>query len=270
MSIIDINRKIGEKIHQLRNSRNLSQKELAELLGISRPIITLIEKGKRFLTPEELLKLSEIFNISTNELINPKIKSEVILESAKGDDKTKPVSEESIRISVPQKNLKKFKEVLLYILNKVGAKPNIGETVLYKILFYVDFDYYERFEEQVIGATYIKNHHGPTPKEFNKIVEKMEKDKDLIRVKDKYFNYPRTKYLPLREPDLTVLNVREKELIDEVLNKLSDMNASQISEYSHNDVPWLTTNEGKIIPYESVFYRTTPYSVRNYGNEQDI
>lgn len=270
MIINNINKKIGEKIHQLRNSRNLSQKELAELLGISRPIITIIEKGKRFLTPEELLKLSEIFNISTNELINPKIKSEVVLESAKGDDKTKHISEESIRISVPQKNLKKFKEVLLYILNKVGAKPNIGETVLYKILFYVDFDYYERFEEQLIGATYIKNHHGPTPIEFAKIIEKMEKEKDLIRVKDKYFNYPQTKYLPLRDPDLTVLNVREKELIDEVLNKLSDMNASQISEYSHNDVPWLTTDEGKIIPYESVFYRTAPYSVRNYVDEQDI
>jgi len=265
MSVLDINKKIGQKIYRLRNSKNLSQKELAELLGISRPIITLIEKGQRFLTPEELLKLAKIFNISTNELINPKIKSEVILESDKDEKKTKSTSEESIRISVPQKKLKKFKEILLYILNKVGAKPNIGETVLYKILFYIDFDYYERFEEQLIGATYIKNHHGPTPKEFAKIVEKMEKDKDLIRVKDKYFNYPQTKYLPLREPDLMVLNGREKELIDEVLNKLSDMNAFRISEYSHNDVPWLTTDEGKVIPYESVFYRTAPYSVRNYS-----
>jgi len=270
MTVININEKIGEKIHQLRKSRNLSQRELAGLLGISRPIITLIEKGKRFLTPEELLKLSKIFNISTNELINPKIKSEVILESAESDEETKSRSKESIRISVPQKNLKKFKEVLLYILNKVGAKPNIGETVLYKILFYIDFDYYERFEEQLIGATYIKNHHGPTPKEFIKIVEKMENDKDLMRVKDNYFSYPQTKYLPLREPDLTVLNGREKELIDEVLNKLSDMNASQISEYSHNDVPWLTTDEGKVIPYESVFYRTAPYSVRNYVSEKYI
>jgi hypothetical protein len=41
------------------------------------------------------------------------------------------------------------------------------------------------------------------------------------------------------------------------------MNASQISEYSHGDVPWLTTDDKKIIDYEKVFYRTTPYSVRN-------
>ncbi len=258
----NVNKFIGQKLNQLRASRDVSQQKLADYLGISRPTITQIEKGERYLTPEEILKLSEFFNVSLSELINPKSKSEVILHN---EDST-PKAEESLRISVPQKNLKKFKEVLLYILNKVGAKPNIGETVLYKLLFYIDFDYYERYEEQLIGATYIKNHFGPTPKEFVKIVEKMEKDEELIRVKDKYFSHPQTKYLPLREPDLSIVTGREIELIDEVINKLSDMNAAQISEYSHNDVPWLTTDEGKIIPYESVFYRTPPYSVRNYSN----
>jgi hypothetical protein len=39
------------------------------------------------------------------------------------------------------------------------------------------------------------------------------------------------------------------------------MNAKQISDYSHGDVPWLTADDGGIIEYESVFYRTAPYSV---------
>lgn len=254
----NLNKIIGQKINRLRTSKSISQQKLAEQLGLSRPTITQIEKGERYLTPEEILKLTEIFNISASELINPRIKNEVVFEP----EAPKSLSEESIRISIPQKNLKKFKEVLLYILNKVGAKPNIGETVLYKLLFYIDFDYYERYEEQLIGATYIKNHYGPTPKEFTKIIEKMVNDRELVRVKDKYFTHPQTKYLPLREPDLSVLTGREKELIDDVLNRLSDMNAKQISEFSHNDVPWLTTDEGRVIPYESVFYRTTPYSVR--------
>jgi hypothetical protein len=45
------------------------------------------------------------------------------------------------------------------------------------------------------------------------------------------------------------------------------MNATQISDYSHNDVPWLTTEDGKVIDYESVFYRTAPYSVRDYRED---
>ena len=146
-----------------------------------------------------------------------------------------------VRINVPQKNIKKFKEVLLYILNKVGSKPNIGETVLYKILYFIDFDFYEKYEEQLIGATYIKNNYGPTPVEFRKIVEKMIDDGEIIKVQSTYFEYPQTKYLPVRKADLAKLKANEIELIDNILHRLSDMNASQISEYSHNDVPWLTT-----------------------------
>jgi uncharacterized phage-associated protein len=160
----------------------------------------------------------------------------------------------------------KFKEVLLYVLKQVGSKPNVGESVLYKLLYFIDFDYYEKYEEQLMGATYIKNRYGPTPKEFAKIVQQM-KNKDLIVVETKYFKYPQRKYLPLREPDLSVLNARELSTIDSVLEKLSNKNAADISLYSHNDVPWLTTQDANVIDYESVFYRTPAYSVRSYDEE---
>lgn len=185
---------------------------------------------------------------------------EVVLEKTM---EQKPKEKTGIRISVPQKNLEKFKEVLLYVLSKVGSKPNVGESVLYKLLYFIDFNYYEKYEEQLIGATYIKNHYGPTPTEFIKIVEDME-GKDLKKVQDSYFQYPQTKYLPLRKPDLSKINAQEQKVIDDVINSsLADMNATQISEYSHNDVPWQTTEEGAVIDYESVFYRAPPYSVRD-------
>ncbi|MCK4673622.1 SocA family protein, partial [candidate division WOR-3 bacterium] len=187
----------------------------------------------------------------------------VIIREAKETYKSKP----QIRINLPQKNLNKFKEVLLYILNKVGSKPNIGETVIYKLLYFIDFDYYEKYEDQLIGAAYLKNNYGPTPIEFRKVVEKMIKNREIIKVKNKYFVYPQTKYLPLRKPDLSELKATEIEIINNVLNRFSDMNAIQISEYSHNDVPWLTTENGETIEYESVFYRTAPYSVRIYSED---
>jgi uncharacterized phage-associated protein len=153
-------------------------------------------------------------------------------------------------------------------LKQVGSKPNIGESVLYKLLYFIDFDYYEKHEEQLIGATYIKNHYGPTPVEFAKIVQQME-GKDLAKVETKYFKYPQTKYLPCREPDLSKLTGEELETINQVLKRLSDMNANEISAYSHFDVPWLTTEDGEAIDYESVFYRTPAYSVRSY-DDKDI
>jgi len=178
--------------------------------------------------------------------------------------KTEDIKKSGIRISVPQKNLKKFKEVLIYILEKVGSRPNVGETVLYKLLYFIDFNFYEKYEEHMTGATYIKNHHGPTPKEFKKAINQME-GKEIEKVESIYFQYPQTKYLPLRKADITLLKAHEKEIIDDVLNSLSNMNAYQISDYSHNDVPWQTAEDGKIIDYESVFYRTQAYSVRSYN-----
>ncbi len=259
-------KKLGLKIKNIREHLGLSQDKISELLGINRVAISQIENGARKITAAEIAKLSKIFNIPSDILLDLEKDIEVVLESQK---LTVQKKQEEIRISVPLKNLKKFKEVLLYILNKVGSKPNIGESVLYKLLYFIDFNFYEKYEEQLMGATYIKNNYGPTPKEFIKIVEEMEKKEELEKIKTKYYQYPQRKYLPLREPDLTIFNAIELKIIDEVLDKLSDMTAAQISEYSHNDVPWLTTDEGDIIDYESVFYRTAPYSKRSYS-EEDI
>ena len=253
----------GKRIKELREQSGISQQRLAEFLNIPRPAISQIESGERKISAEELKKLSDIFCIPLDSLLNLEKAPEIILEEAKKRERIKP----QVRISVPQKNLAKFKEVLLYILNKVGSKPNIGETVIYKLLYFIDFDFYEKYEEQLIGATYMKNKYGPTPVEFKKIVDKMSKDKEIEKVKSCFFAYPQTKYLPLRKPDLSKLKANEIKVIDDVLNKLSDMNAAQISDYSHNDVPWLTTENGKVIEYESVFYRTHPYSLREYGED---
>ena len=256
-------KKLSKKIKTIREKLGFSQETLAKELGISRVAISQIENGDRKISAEEIAKLSRVFNVPTDILLNLDKDIEVILEK---NNKHKPKKKTGIRISVPQKNLEKFKEILLYILSKIGSKPNVGESVLYKLLYFIDFNYYEKYEEQLIGATYIKNHYGPTPTEFIKIVEDME-GKDLAKIQDNYFQYPQTKYLPLRKPDLTKINAQEQKVIDDVLNTLSDMNATQISDYSHNDIPWQTTEDGAVIDYESVFYRTPPYSVRDYSDE---
>lgn len=216
------NKKLGSRIKELREKAGLSQAQLSNLLSVSRVSLSQIENGERKLTAEETNKLAKIFNISCDVLLDPKRDVQVVLEKKA---KYTATPKASIRISVPQRNVAKFKEVLLYILNKVGSKPNIGETVVYKLLYFIDFNYYEKYEEQLIGATYIKNNYGPTPMEFREIVSKME-GKELTKVSEKYFHYPQTKYLPLREANLSGFNANEKEIIDDVINKLSGMNAT--------------------------------------------
>src|SRR3989338_7279605 len=258
---------------ELRKSNGISQAFVAEKIGVSRASYIEIEKGAKELTLSQANKIAEIFNVSLDELISgktmPAIK--VFLQDKAGraskDIARHDFAKSEIRIDVPQKNLKKFKEVVLYILEKVGSKSNVGMTVLYKLLYFIDFDYYEKFEEQLIGATYIKNHFGPTPVEFKKIVELMESKGELETVKSKYFQHEQTKYLPRRESDISVLSAREIKHIDEVLARLSDKNAKELSDYSHKDIPWLGTKDGEVIKYEAVFYRTPETSVRIYADD---
>ena len=262
-------KKLGTKIKTIREYLDLSQEKLAKPLNMSRVTLSQIENGERKLTAEEIANIAKIFNITTDVLLDLKKDVEVILEKPKQTNMKKITG---IRINVPRKRVAKFKEVLLYILNKVGSKPNVGEAVLFKLLYFIDFNYYEKYEEQLTGATYIKNTYGPTPKEFIKIVKEMEENGEVVKIENKYFKYPQRKYLPVRKAKIEVINENgnETEIIDNVLDNLADKNANELTEYSHNDVPWITTEDGRIIDYESVFYRTMPYSVRSYENEQDI
>jgi transcriptional regulator with XRE-family HTH domain len=254
---------IGAVIKQFRTKAEMSQQELAGRMSIPRVSLTQIENDLRGVSSDEIVKLADIFQVSADVLLGLAAMPQVRLEEGSVMNK----KTETVRVSVPQKNVAKFREVLLYILKMVGGRPNIGETALYKLMYFIDFNYYEKYEEQLVGATYIKNKYGPTPVEFAKIVEKMISGKEIIKVSNKYFGHDQKKYLALREPDLAVLSAREKEVIDTVLcSSLAEKNAKDLSDYSHQDVPWLTAEEGKPIDYESVFYRTAPYSVREHGD----
>ncbi|MCD6232799.1 DUF4065 domain-containing protein [bacterium] len=256
---------LHNKIKALRKQNGFSQEYIADKLKLSRPTYIQIEKGEREITISEAKKLASIFGLSLEDFLRKEISKQpkVVLEA----EAKKGQKESGVRIIMPRANVKKFKEVLLYVLSKVGAKPNIGETALYKLLYFIDFDFYEKFEAQLTGARYIKNHYGPTPVEFKKVIENMEQKGEIERVKSRYFQYDQKKYLPRREPDLSNLSAKEIKHIDEVLARLSDKNANELTEYSHSDVPWRVHKNGEIISYESVFYRDQDHSVRNYEDE---
>ena len=257
---------MGQYIQGLRKAHKFSQQDVAKKLKLSRPTYIQIENNNREISLEDAKQLAALFNLSIDDFIRQISPSEISVTIVK-DKKFVQNEKPTLRINVPQRNIKKLKEVLLYILEKVGSKSNVGMTVLYKLLYFIDFDFYEKYEEQLIGATYIKNHFGPTPVEFKKVIDDMKKKDEIEEVKSHYFKYDQTKYLPHRKADLSVLTAIEKELIDDVLMRLSDKTAKELSDYSHKDVPWLTTEVNQPIDYESVFYRTEQTSVRPYSED---
>jgi uncharacterized phage-associated protein len=123
------------------------------------------------------------------------------------------------------------------------------------------------YEEHLTGAKYRKLPYGPVPQNMDTIINQMIEKGQLQRVKTEYHGFPQTRYLPLIKASLTEMKASEKEIIDRVIEQLSDWSAAAISNYSHKDIPWLASKEGEEINYELAFYREAPFSIRNYGNE---
>ena len=251
-------------LKKIRQQQDLSQEFLAEKINVSRPTYAQIESGARDMSVKEAQKLAQFFGLSLEDFLAGKktLTPKVKLGKSK-KIKTKKIES---RISVPGEKVEKFKEALLYILERIGARPNIGEAVVCKLMYFIDFDYYEKFEEQLIGAKYIKNHFGPTPVAFPKIITQMEKDGDLTHVTKKYFQHDQKKYLPRRSADLSNFSAQEKELIDWEIERFKDFNATKMRDYSHKDVPWIGADDLQPINYEAVFSRTDEFSVRRYDD----
>jgi len=161
-------------------------------------------------------------------------------------------------------NVEKYKQVLHYIIGSIGSLGNIGKTVLYKILYFCDFDFYELYEAPLTGEIYRKIERGPAPCNFGTVAKCLEQEGKIKTKKVRYKGYPQQKFISLKRPSTDLISKTERELIDAVIQKLSHMNATQISRFSHKDLPWRATADGEIIDYELVFYRTPEFSVRKY------
>lgn len=124
----------------------MTQAYLASDLGLSRPTYMQIERGGWELTIREAKKLAGIFALSLEDFWAGREAKHTVKLTKPSVRKT-----DALKIRVTEKNLDRFKQVLLYVLNKVGGKPNVGETVLHKLLYFIDFDYYEKVEENLTG-----------------------------------------------------------------------------------------------------------------------
>lgn len=85
--------RLGETIYKLRTEKNLSQGDLAEMLDVSRQSISKWENNSAVPDLEKIIKLSEIFKVSLDELVKgeegtkeipPEVRTEVVYEKHAG------------------------------------------------------------------------------------------------------------------------------------------------------------------------------------------
>jgi len=149
-------KEIGKIIKKNRMQLNLTQDKLAKMTGLQRTAITQIEAGRRDISSSELSIFKGIFDISLDELLfKPDIEH----------------SHKKNNYGEPEFNKSKFIQLFLYILDNCGSRINVGKTVIYKLFYFMDFDFYELYEDHLTGEAYRKIHHGPAPCHFSEIAD---------------------------------------------------------------------------------------------------
>lgn len=219
-----------ELITKLRKSTGVSQEELAQALGISRPTLVAIEKGKADITLTQLKKLAEFFDIPV----------EIIMDEEMKDSQKVEMQEHS------KKSFQRFLNLILECI-KHGADDDgkITKTKLAKLVYLCDFASYYKFLKPISGFEYKRLQLGPVPIEFFDIIDTSE----AIGVEKS----DKAMMISLAEqPDDSVFSKEELELIKEICKKWKPAKTQEIVDFTHKQTPWAICREREVIPYELI------------------
>lgn len=144
---------------------------------------------------------------------------------------------------------------------KSGGKIR-GKKKLAKLLYFVDFDFFEKKEASITNDVYCAFPMGPLPQAMDSVVSEMGRD-GLIQIEKVPTGSGLAEtevYTALSEPDVSVFNNDEIEILDRVVEKYTNLNGKQLEDLSHAEAPYLATEPFQEIAYELAFYRDTDFN----------
>jgi transcriptional regulator with XRE-family HTH domain len=107
--------KIGERIARFRKDRGLTQKELADLLSVSQPVVSDYENDVIRIPADVVIQLADVLHVSADELLG-----------LKGSDTNKGIQNRRLnrRLIAIEKLDKRDQEALLRTIDAFVSKAN--------------------------------------------------------------------------------------------------------------------------------------------------
>lgn len=213
-----------QKIKELRLEKGLSQEQVAQVIGVSRPTYTAIESGKQKLDVEEAQKLANLFGIDVDTLLSGNIP-----------------------------NLEKYKQMILaYLRMDISKDGKIPKTKLAKLLYLADFAWFYDHLESMSGMQYRKIAYGPVPDTFFRALDELEgngkividrkKDdgKDLFLISESESN---------KNEKIQTISSEEKILMEKIAEKWKNKKTQDIVNFTHNQLPYLMADDEEMVSY---------------------
>lgn len=147
----------------------------------------------------------------------------------------------------------KLAELIIYISQKCAGDYYFGSVKLNKILFFSDFSAYGAWGKTISNAEYQHQPSGPTVHRMLPIIDELKRGGSLAIQPTNCGGFRQNRPVNLREPDLSVFEAREIALVDDWIERLRSLSASQISRITHETASWCATDDYEKIDPRTVF-----------------
>ena len=167
------------------------------------------------------------------------------------------IAEHRIGKNMPKISEKKYKEVIFYLAQKLGGVIK-GKKKLAKLLYFVDFDFYEKFQKSLTGDIYKALPMGPFPITMEKVLTDMVDEKKItIKFEKEKADYNPTEIYKVEKKMEVNFSKEEQRILDRVVLKYGHLSGKQLEDLSHAEAPYIGTAPNQEIAYELSFYRGT-------------
>jgi len=144
-------------------------------------------------------------------------------------------------------SLAKVREMVAYF----GELPDMFVTKLAKLMFYADFLHYRDHTTSITGLAYAHAPQGPIPDRYERIKDDVIENA-VVEIQERCGDSWSGEVLVAQRPaDLGVFSESELAVLRAVRKRLGAKTSKRLSEMSHAETAWTTTEMGERIPYET-------------------
>jgi len=152
-------------------------------------------------------------------------------------------------------NEKKYKNAILFFAGKI-KNGTLGKLKMMKLLYFMDFDFFEKYGKSITGDEYLRFENGPVPRLAEKLLKKMDGVEIKISKRKICDGYRDQQHIePLRSPDIGVFSREELMMMEDVADKWEKFSGNEMKSASHGEAPWIATGPDEVIDYNLAYYR---------------
>jgi uncharacterized phage-associated protein len=148
----------------------------------------------------------------------------------------------------------KYRQAILYFLHECDNQ-HLGVVKLMKLLYFLDFDHFERHRSAVTRDVYRRLPRGPVPARAKDILDDLVLDGEIVPRTVEVGDYEQFRYDPQVPYDLSVFTDDERAVLRSVADRWRNASSTAIEQATHAELPWIVTAPYATIPYRLAFHR---------------